>query len=192
MEVRRLLDVGCGAGQELFPFTAQGALGVGVDVSPDAGLVARRLYAQFQPEGRVVFVRAAAEQLPFSSESFDIIICRVALPYMDNRRALGEMSRVLRPEGRMLLKIHHARYYLQQLTRAVRRGMLRSMIHAMRVLLSGALYVLLGRPVLRRLLGTEIFQTRRSLQRAIHPMRIRCEIAVSNPQTPEFLIEKLR
>ena len=189
-QVRKLLDVGSGAGQEMVPFTKQGAFGVGADLSPDAGLLARRLFDESQPRSRVAFVRAAAERLPFASESFDLVICRVALPYMDNERALTEMSRVLRPEGLMLLKIHHARYYIRQFSLALRRGMLRSMIHATRVLISGGLYLLLGRQVLRSVLGNEIFQTRRSLERAVHPMRIRGEMPGSRLDTPAFVIEK--
>ena len=189
-QVLRLLDVGCGAGQEMAPFTAQGAFGAGVDVSPEAGPLARRLFDELQPRCRVAFVGAAAERLPFASESFDLVICRVALPYMDNQRALAEMSRVLRPAGLLLLKIHHARYYIRQFSLALRRGMVRSMVHATRVLISGILYSLLGRQVLRSVLGNEIFQTRRSLQRAVHPMRIRGEMAGSRLDTPAFAIEK--
>jgi ubiquinone/menaquinone biosynthesis C-methylase UbiE len=32
------------------------------------------------PEARVTFMRAAAEALPFAADSFDVVICWLALP----------------------------------------------------------------------------------------------------------------
>src|SRR5205085_6774151 len=112
LDARRGLDVGCGAGQELLPFAGQpGAVCIGSDVTPEAGLAGRELFASRPPAGRIAFVRAAAESLPFAAGSFDVVICRLALPYTDNARCLSELARVLRPGGVLLLKIHHARYY---------------------------------------------------------------------------------
>lgn len=99
LHVRRVLDVGCGAGQELFPFVSQSALGVGIDYVNETGQLARKLYDAELPQGRVAFARATGDALPFSSEVFDVLICRLALPYMDNSRALSEFARVLRPGG---------------------------------------------------------------------------------------------
>ncbi len=45
------------------------------------------------------------------SPSVDLVICRLTLQYTDNSRTLAEVARVLRLEGRVLLKFHHARYY---------------------------------------------------------------------------------
>src|SRR6266508_151725 len=115
LEVRRALDVGCGAGHELLPLvTERGAIGIGVDVVPQTGHAARKLFSAHAPTAHVHFVRASAEELPFTDGSFDVVICRLALPYTDNARALTEMARVLRAGGYFLLKIHHARYYLRK------------------------------------------------------------------------------
>ena len=44
--VTRVLDIrACGAGQEMVPFVDRGAFGVGLDVSPEVGLVGRRRFA---------------------------------------------------------------------------------------------------------------------------------------------------
>src|ERR1700739_2782155 len=115
-KITRVLDVGCGAGQEIIPFVVElGAFGVGLDIRPEANRVARELFRAHYPAARVVFIRAAAEFLPFLSKSWDLIICRIALPYMDNQQALAEMARVLCSGGVLILQIHHARYYVHKL-----------------------------------------------------------------------------
>jgi len=84
--VRRVLDVGCGAGQDLLPFLDETmALCVGIDVAPGIG--------QIKGGGslghrKARFVRATGERMPFANDSFDVVFCRVALPYMDNKKPI--------------------------------------------------------------------------------------------------------
>lgn len=92
LDVGRVLDIGCGAGQEMLPLIEGGAFGVGIHYDPEAGTVGRRLFASTE----AVFARCSGEDLPFRSESFDVLICRWPYPYMDNAKAFAEMSRVLR------------------------------------------------------------------------------------------------
>ena len=191
--VERVLDVGCGAGQELFPFVQDGAtLGVGVDVAPTVGRVGRPLFATKLPQARVSFMRAAAEELPFAANKFDVVICRLALPYTHNARALAEMSRVLRPGGTLLLKIHHLRFYMQKFGLGMRAGDVLSMIHATRVMVAGVLYHCLGRQIRLRLISAETFQSERLLRRELKKLglTIRRETPDSNPLTPSFNILK--
>jgi SAM-dependent methyltransferase len=195
MEVQQVLDVGCGAGQELLPFaTCLQAQAVGVDVIPEAGSIGEQLYKEIAPEADIRFVQAPAEDLPFEDASFDVVICRIALPYTDNAKTLKEIARVLRPGGMFLLKIHHARFYLRQLSRSVAHGNLHSCLHAARVLTAGTLYAITGRQPHNRLTGNEVYQTiwmlRRSLAQ-VH-LRIRSELrdSDSNPATPCFVIVK--
>jgi SAM-dependent methyltransferase len=193
LDARRVLDVGCGAGQELLPFAARpGALCVGADVTPEAGLAGRELFAARAPVGRVFFVRAAAESLPFAADSFDVVICRLALPYTDNARSLSEMARVLRPGGVLLLKIHHPRFYVRDLGAAARRGDVPAAAYNARVLLAGLIYLLTGRQPRTRLPSSETFQTTRMLRRELdrRGLEIRRELGDSNPRTPSFLIVK--
>ncbi|HYY58579.1 MAG TPA: class I SAM-dependent methyltransferase [Pyrinomonadaceae bacterium] len=193
LEVKRVLDVGCGGGQELLPFVnGRKAFGVGVDVAPEAGQLGRKLFARHSPQAKVSFVRAAGESLPFLAGSFDVVICRVALPYMDNSRALGEMARVLRPGGVFLLKIHHARYYLRKLRGGLRSRQPLSMIHAARVLCAGAIYHATRRQPRARIPSPETFQSTWLLRREL----VRCgllitrELADGDAATPSFVIIK--
>ncbi len=188
----RVLDVGCGAGQELLPFAQAGAGAIGVDVTRESAIVGRRLFERAGHAGRVSFARSGAERLPFASATFDLVICRLALPYTDNRRALREMSRVLKPGGTLLLKIHHAKYYLRKLWHGLRTRSPRSAVHAARVLAAGCLYHLTGRQSRGRLLTGETFQTRRLLTRELQRVGLHITGAMpdSSPEAPALVIGK--
>ncbi len=193
--LQRVLDVGCGAGQELLPFvTVLGAKGVGVDLSPEALQIATRKYAEAGLAAEVEFRRCAAERLPFDADQFDLITCRLVLPYTHNLAALTEMGRVLKPGGLLVLKIHHARYYLSRLWRSLSRGDLRTAFYAVRVLASGLIYHLAGSQPKGRSGAREVFQTRWLLHRtlAASGLALLREWLGSdaNPRTPIFLITK--
>jgi SAM-dependent methyltransferase len=193
LSIRRILDIGCGAGQELLPFvTGQEVLGIGLDSAPSAGSTGRQLFAARQIRGRVTFVRSSAERLPFGSGDIDVIVCRLALPYTSNALALREMARVLRCGGLILLKLHYARFYLSRMRQAVAASDLLRAGAAARVLVAGALYHLTGRQPKNRLVGSECFQSDRLLRRELS----RCRLAIrgvmpdSNPRTPSYVLIK--
>jgi SAM-dependent methyltransferase len=58
-------------------------------------------------EGRATeWQEGRAEALPFPDESFDLVTCEHGLQYMpDKVAAVGEMYRVLRPGGRLVLSV---------------------------------------------------------------------------------------
>jgi len=188
---RRVLDVGCGAGQELYPFVADGtALGIGLDLDPRAGRVARELFVARAPAARITFVQAAAEGLPFADAAFDVVVCRLALPYLHNLRAIEEMARLLRPDGILILKLHAPRFYLRELREALPARRLDVAVHTARVLISGAIYHVTGKQPRNRLLGRETCQTAWRLRRELHRcgLRIVRELPDSNPATPSYVV----
>src|SRR5437867_7613895 len=85
---RRVLDVGCGAGQTLIACYGD-RRAFGIDVDLDALKLGRSL------TNRVAFVCGATEHLPFRDCGFDVVIARVSLPYTDLRLSLPEIRRVL-------------------------------------------------------------------------------------------------
>jgi len=100
-EHRRILDVGCGAGQTLIASTlGPGVDAVGVDMAPAALSLGREL------DSRIHFVCARGEALPLPSDHFDLVISRVTIPYMRTRAALGELCRVVKPNGMIWLTLH--------------------------------------------------------------------------------------
>ena len=103
----RVLDVGCGSGDQLRMLRQAGLDAIGVEPR-------RELVDALVADG--YDVRAGvAEQLPFSAGSCDGVICKVVVPYTDERKAIGEWARVLRPGGRARATYHGAGYYMRYL-----------------------------------------------------------------------------
>jgi ubiquinone/menaquinone biosynthesis C-methylase UbiE len=188
LQLKRVLDIGCGAGQEMSPLILRGAFGIGIDLDVEVGKSGRKMFAA---NAGVAFVRSSAEFLPFSANCFDVLICRLALPYMDNARAIREMARVLQPDGLLMLKIHAAPYYLRKFWRGLVDREILSSVHAARVLVAGMLYHALGFQV-RKFLSEETFQSEWLLKRELaqHNLTIRRRMPDSNSLTPSFLIFK--
>jgi ubiquinone/menaquinone biosynthesis C-methylase UbiE len=104
-DVGQVVDVGCGTGN-LLPFlTASGARTetyAGIDLSPEMLRVARGKGSG--AKARAGFVAADVGRLPLRNASFDTAVCASSLHYWDDApAALGEIRRVLRPAGRLLL-----------------------------------------------------------------------------------------
>jgi ubiquinone/menaquinone biosynthesis C-methylase UbiE len=184
--VEHVLDVGCGAGQELIPFAQDGAFCVGLDLSPMLGR------APWEPKhGHVTFVRGNGERLPFRDGVFDVLVCRGALPHMNNHTALCEMARVLRPGGLLLLKLVSASFYWREVRRGVAGRDPRRCVHAVHALVGGAVYHALGTQV-RTPVTRVAFQSKRMLHRELRRvgMRIIRRMPDDAPIGPSFAIEK--
>ncbi|HEY1620879.1 MAG TPA: class I SAM-dependent methyltransferase [Streptosporangiaceae bacterium] len=102
----RTLEVGIGTGLNV-PFYSEQAELTGIDFSPAMLAVARQRAARL---GRDADLREAdALALPFPDASFDTVVCTFTLCAVpDDRQAVAEMSRVLRPGGLLLLADHVA------------------------------------------------------------------------------------
>lgn len=191
--IESVLDIGCGVGQALYPLAVKkGALGIGIDLSKYALGIGRRTYAQELSDARVAFVNTQAENLPFASETFDLVNFGLALPYTHNPRAIAEVERVLKPGGILLLKIHHFRYYLIKLRQGLLEADVLSVIHCGRVLTNGAIYHISGRQPMTRFLN-ETFQTRWLLKRELSKSGLAIDHEEpSNPAAPFLVVRKAR
>ncbi|MEP6945333.1 MAG: class I SAM-dependent methyltransferase [Acidobacteriota bacterium] len=195
LKVRSVLDLGCGPGQELIPFIENtDAVCVGVDEAEGLGRVALPFFNDLGLGGRVHMVRAAAESLPFAAGSFDLLLCRVALPYMHNRRAIAEMARVLSPGGTLLLRVHAPMFYLSMLGGRARNPEPRQIAYPLISLGHGLWHELTGHQARSGFWkGKEIFQSRRFLKRELgrHGLSIASETEGSSREAPSFLIKKV-
>ena len=97
----RLLDVGCGTGAASRSAASVAASVVGIDLSPEMIRQARELAGRV---ANVHFEIADSEHLPFDDGAFTAVVCSNSFHhYPDPGRAVGEMTRVLAPGGRLVL-----------------------------------------------------------------------------------------
>jgi ubiquinone/menaquinone biosynthesis C-methylase UbiE len=98
----RVLDAGCGDGALATALVRLGAKVTGVDADPHMLAAARaRAAAMGLP---VTFLEGDVRALPFPDASFDVVVAVTVLCFVrDAQRAVHEMARVLKPDGRMVI-----------------------------------------------------------------------------------------
>lgn len=93
----RVLDVCCGTGNAAATSAAAGAAAEGIDLDERALEAARRRV----PSG--LFHVADAAQMPFADASFDVAVSVFGVSFAPGERAVGELLRVVRPGGRIVI-----------------------------------------------------------------------------------------
>jgi SAM-dependent methyltransferase len=94
-----LLDAGCGTGFNLIALSRLGAA-TGIDLAPEA--------LAFCRERGVRVIRASLLVLPFSDRTFDVVTSFDVIYHAwveDDRAAVSEMARVVRPGGLLLVRV---------------------------------------------------------------------------------------
>lgn len=106
----RVLDVACGTG--IFARAARAQLGsghliTGLDLNPGMLAVAEEKAAD------ISWQQGSAESLPFEDNTFDVVVSQFGLMLFESpEKALREMWRVLRPDGRLIIAVFNSLEYL--------------------------------------------------------------------------------
>jgi len=148
-----VLDVGCGNGAQLSRLLEAGYRAIGVEVDPEAARECRG-------NGHTVVI-ASAERLSFRSNSCPGILCKVVIPYTEERLAIAEIGRVLAPGGLAVLYLHGLGYSLRYL---LRPDIWKRSVYAAKTILNTAVYRLVRRR-LPGFLGDTVFQSERRVRR---------------------------
>jgi SAM-dependent methyltransferase len=101
-----VLEIGCGIGTDLVQFWRCGAKAVAIDlVGRHLEITKKRLMYEGHP---VWLARADAESLPLGSEVFDCVYSFGVLHHTPGvGRALDEIYRILRKDGRAIIALYH-------------------------------------------------------------------------------------
>jgi len=133
-----VLEVGCGTGTLTLAAKRQaGPSGkvFGIDIIPGMIELSQRKAAQANEE--VTFQLGSIDDIPFSSNQFDVVMCSFMIFHMSEttrRKGIAEIYRVLKPQGRLL--VLDLALPTQPLTRAIARMLLGGMLkHDLRELL---------------------------------------------------------
>lgn len=164
-EHKRILDVGCGAGQTLIAsHLSPDVVAVGVDRDFAA------LHLGKQLGTHIHFVCAAGERLPFVSGCFDLVISRVSLPYMHIPKALAEIARVIKPCGNLWIVLHPFPMVWRELVHSFRKLNVVDVLFRLYVLANGLAFHIASKqfrfPFGRH--RCESFQTGRGISRALY------------------------
>lgn len=103
----KVLDICCGTGSVILSFAEQFSdiLAVGYDFSP--GMLNKAKEKDLSD--KVDFIMGDAGNLSFADDSFDVVCCSHALYELKGpvrKKALIEMQRVIKPDGRVLIMEH--------------------------------------------------------------------------------------
>jgi len=105
---KRVLEVGCGSGFAVQLFAEAGAEIVARDLTEWAVETTLARLAAFGLTGDVA--QGDGESLDLEDESFDLVFSWGVIHHStDMDRALGELVRVLRPSGRLVVMVYHRR-----------------------------------------------------------------------------------
>ncbi|CCO09090.1 class I SAM-dependent methyltransferase [Desulforamulus hydrothermalis] len=123
----KILDAGCGAGGNMEYMLKYGSV-VGVDIAPE-------MVKHCRKKGLSAYCESITA-LPFADHVFDLVICLDVLEHLaDERAALAELTRVVRPGGVVVVSVpafnwlwgehdilnnHYRRYNYGQLNRLVK------------------------------------------------------------------------
>ena len=99
-----VLDIGCGRAIDAVELAKKGGRCLGLESSRKMLNHARKYIADNGME--VSLVRGAGEYLPFKNKTFDRVVCKGALDhFFDPAKAIEEMARVLKPQGKAIIAI---------------------------------------------------------------------------------------
>lgn len=109
LPVGRAIDVACGTGRHAAWLSAAGHATTGIDATTEMLDIARRRVPDAE------FKIGDFTNLPIEDDAFDFAICALALTHLENPApAIQEMSRVVRPGGRIVLTDAHPTFVLIQ------------------------------------------------------------------------------
>jgi len=103
---KRVLDVGSGNGYVLSKYAAEGAEVCGIDITQSAIDLCIKRFEYLQLKGN--FQVADAQHIPFPDNTFDCVFSMGVLHHVpDTQKAIDEIYRVLKPDGRLIVMFYH-------------------------------------------------------------------------------------
>ena len=133
------------------------------------------------------------EELPFADASFEVVLCRIALPYMHNQKTIAEVARVLKSGGVFLLKTHSPSFFVDLLKDRAKTFNPKQIAYPLICMFNGTLHNLTGKQLTTGFWeGKQVFQTRRFLEKefAKYNMKIEGTLPDDNVLSPSYLVRK--
>jgi demethylmenaquinone methyltransferase / 2-methoxy-6-polyprenyl-1,4-benzoquinol methylase len=103
----KVIDVACGTGEQSIAFTRAGCSVVGIDISSEMLAKAQK---KVDDGMDIEFICQDASLLPYEDATFDVATISLGLHDMPKDMALkvlGEMKRITKPDGKIVIVEHH-------------------------------------------------------------------------------------
>ena len=137
-KVKRIFDLGCGAGRHMMYFAKKGFFVVGQDIST-MGLALAQQWFEQEKISNYLLVNHDVTELPYPDGSFDAVISTSAIHHNKLKqinKALSEVYRVMKKGGLLFVNLTAREAYLsgreiEKGTYVVRSGPEKGMVHHM-------------------------------------------------------------
>lgn len=103
IDKKNVLDIGCGYGQWTYLMSKKNDSVFGIDVNPHRIKIAKTLFNKQVENSSPSFAVGDGLKMPFEDKSFDAIFCFGVFMFMNPKKSLQEMHRVLRKGGNLYL-----------------------------------------------------------------------------------------
>ena len=106
--IKTVLDLGCGTGNDVLRLVQQGFTVIGVDFSDEAVRQGREKAEQLKLNAQFI-VADMAKRLPFDSATFDAVMSNVAIHMFSDqitRELFQEIRRIVRPNGLFVFHVN--------------------------------------------------------------------------------------
>ena len=97
---KKVLDCCCGTGATSILIASKGADIIGTDISTESINYAKKKAKKLK---KCKFFVMDTHKMNFKDETFDVIYCYKSLLYLNLKVAFGELNRVLKPNGRIII-----------------------------------------------------------------------------------------
>ena len=102
LQGKKLLEIGCGSGQQALYFSSKGSLVTAIDISEECLNSVRNLIKKHAVKN-IQVQNMDAHSLQFPDNSFEIIYLNSVLMHADKEKMLRECHRVLAPGGSIII-----------------------------------------------------------------------------------------
>lgn len=129
---RCILDIGCGIGQTFIALNCTDRICIGIDVDEKAISYGIKNYGN-----KIHFILSDAARIPLPANMFDLVYCRVSLPYTNIPKVIREIRRVLKRGGRVWMTLHSKNRIEGSLRESIRQRKARSFVGRAYTLING-------------------------------------------------------